>query len=272
MPQKCKTRPRPVNRNGALKGTVLNTLVHNKLSKGGTRSSSQQTVDSIAIAKQDDNLSIPDTSSESMSERGESPREDHEADSTQGVKSQYKEDECAMNGTGRSQMRDRSGSDVSPSSRNLIDESLVIPSSALAEKARKIMERELMLEKVLAQSKADLQAIEEQINDLGHGYVAVSRSISNRTARRRIEIPDLPPSPISDRCGERVRTDNPNDRSLDEIDANFSKVLRSTPPSNRPPLAPVIPSHGDEEKAKTRLSLSKPLLTNVPVRRTSLGN
>lgn len=261
-----------MNRNGPLKGTGLNTLVRKQLSQGGNRSSSQQTVDSIAVAKQDDNLSIPDTSSESMSEHGESLRVDVVAEQIQDQPSDANHCGSGIDDAGSSQILDPSGSDVSPSSRNLMDASLVIPSSALAEKARKIMERELMLEKVLAQSKADLQAIEEQINDLGHGYVAVSRSISNRTARRKIEIPDLPPSPISDRYDERTRPDNPNDRSLDEIEANFSKVLRSTPPSSRPPLAPVISSHADEAKPKNRLSLSKPLLTNVPVRRTSLGN
>lgn len=132
-----------------------------------------------------------------------------------------------------------------PGKENVCDESILVVSSALEEKARKIMERELMFEKLIAHSKATLEDLEEQMNELGKGYVAIRRSTGSGPPRKKIEIPDLPPSPI----------DSVNDRSgNDEADENFSKVLKSTPTkSGRPPLAP----------APFRADTRKPLLASL---------
>jgi hypothetical protein len=126
----------------------------------------------------------------------------------------------------------------------------IIPSTSLALKARKILERELLFEKLIAQSKAELEILEEQINELGTGYVAVPRNVTSRPPRRVLEMPEDVPSPISSRM-QADQKENVTDRSGDEIDENFCETLKSTPPASRPPLAP---------------SNRRPLLTNVPLR------
>lgn len=119
-----------------------------------------------------------------------------------------------------------------------LDDSFIIPSAALAQKARRLMERELMFEKIIAKSKADLEILEEQINDLGTGYLAVSRSVTSRPPRRVLEIPEDELSPI--------RTE----QKENSLESKHSERLKSTPPFSRPPLAPAN---------------RRPLLTNVPL-------
>ena len=144
--------------------------------------------------------------------------------------------------------------------------SIMQRSASLEAKALKILERELTLEKLLAHSKAQLEIFDQQMRDIGGRYVAVRRSTGSVPLRRRVEIPDLPPSPIpQDRYSVREQAVN---KSLDEIDADFTRVLKSS--KNRPPLAPVPFASHSGSASTNRLSLTKPLLTSLR-RRSSLG-
>ena len=139
--------------------------------------------------------------------------------------------------------------------------------SALEDKARSIMERELMFEKLLSHSKSHLAEIEEQMSELGNRYMAVRRSTGTvAPSRRKVEMPDLPPSPILENRVVQVK-ENVNERSLDEIDENFKSVLKFTPPSAsgkppRPPLAPVPFNNRRSAGVPSSLAASKPLLTS----------
>lgn len=141
-------------------------------------------------------------------------------------------------------------------------------SASLEAKAMSILERELLFEKLLAHSKAHLDLFEQQMSEFGSRYVAVRRSTGSLTSRKRVEIPELPPSPI---LGEtNVLKEKPTNISLDEIDEDFTRVLKSSPSKNRPPLAPVPFGRHSVTGSTNRLSLSKPLLASIP-RRVSLG-
>ncbi len=210
--------------------------------------SQQSTIDSdsgkaapiLKSSRVDEPLSIPPTSSSSSGESDSDP-DYHVRERLESRVITTKESDAGLL---------ESSNDVKTKSDPL-DESLIIPSSALAEKARKILERELMFEKLIAQSKAELEALEEQMNELGTGYVAVSRSVKTRPPRKIVEIPDMVPSPIHDRPREARKA------AIEELDEKFTRSLTS---SGRPPLAP---------KSSNRLSDSKPLLTNVPLRSSS---
>ena len=172
------------------------------------------------------------------------------------------------------------GSEVSPArilnhndsiietSGQIQSSSYTFRSASLEAKAMSILERELLFEKLLAHSKAHLDLFEQQMSEFGSRYVAVRRSTGGVTSRKRVEIPELPPSPI---LGEtNVLEEKSTNKSLDEIDEDFTRVLRFSPPKNRPPLAPVPFGRHSVTGSTNRLSLSKPLLASIP-RRASLG-
>ena len=119
--------------------------------------------------------------------------------------------------------------------------------ASLEEKARKLREQREMFEQLVNASKSSLANIAEQMGDLGSRYLTIRRSTGNMPSRRRIDVPlDLPPSPV-----------HPADvnKSLDEIDENFSKVLQQkSVPLARPPLAPV------NRHSTSSISVVKPLL------------
>lgn len=145
---------------------------------------------------------------------------------------------------------------------------LLVRSASLEAKAMKILERELLFEKLLAHSKSHLAMFEQQMNEFGSRYVAVRRSTGSVPTRKRVEIPDLPPSPILEETN--VVSKKSQNQSLDEIDEDFTRVLKSSPQSNRPPLAPVPFGRHSISGSQNKLYMSKPLLANLP-RRISLG-
>jgi hypothetical protein len=127
-----------------------------------------------------------------------------------------------------------------------------MPSSSLAQKARMILETELMFEKLIAQSRVELDAIECQISELGTGYLAVPRAIVSRPPRRMVEIPNE--ASTVDGCG----SENQGGQLpiWNERDENSTRSIKAVTASSRPPLAPK-----NESTSRT----AKPLLTNVPI-------
>jgi hypothetical protein len=229
---KYRRRPnaRPVPRRPKV---LLQRLTHSERSTVDSESGKVRT--EFQASQVDEPLSIPPTSSSSSEE---SERESCTPKSTDRDCHSLPCESKRISGP------DKSVKGGGKSGANPLDESLIIPSSALAEKARKILERELMFEKLIAQSKADLEALEEQINELGTGYVAVSRCVTTRPQRKMVEIPEMVPSPVHARQRDYRKA------AIDALDENFSRSF-----SSRPPLPPK----------NTRLSDSKPLLTNVPL-------
>ena len=124
---------------------------------------------------------------------------------------------------------------------NPVSKSARVSTSSLEDKARKLKERESMLEDLLARTQTELKEFKEHLENVENGYVAVRRCSDSVPARKRIEVPEMPPSPIPD-SGRKLRGHESNDaeKSFDEVDAHFTNVLKSTPPSApRPPLAPL---------------------------------
>ena len=179
--------------------------------------------------KTDEPLSIPPTSSSSADSQSDS--DDSSEPHVLAVESIKRVDEAGLERVA-----------VEKAIVDPLNESLIVPSSALAQKARAILERELMFEKLIAQSKAELAAVEDQINDLGTGYVAVSRCVTTKPPRRLVELPTEATSP--GRVSRKA--------AIEALDENFSRVMSSRPP---------LPPRSDVK----RLSDSKPLLTNVPL-------
>jgi hypothetical protein len=138
-----------------------------------------------------------------------------------------------------------------------------LSTSSLEEKARKLREQEAMLAFLVQQSQSNLREIQERVEETD-GYVAVRRtSNENYPPRKRIDMPELPPSPIPDSARK--------DRSVDEIDEHFTQVLKSTPPSSskllpRPPLAPFNRhSQTTIDKHIEPLAASRPLLRSPAI-------
>jgi hypothetical protein len=113
-----------------------------------------------------------------------------------------------------------------------------VSTSSLEEKARKLRERESLLEDLLTRTQAELREFQERLEDVENGYMAVRRCPDPMPTRKRIEVPEIPPSPIPD-SGRKLKGHNSSndvEKSFDEVDAHFTNVLKSTP---RPPLAPL---------------------------------
>ena len=127
--------------------------------------------------------------------------------------------------------------------------------ASLEHKARKILEREMMFEKLISVTRANLLDIEEQMNELGNRYMTVRRSTGSVPSRRRVEIPEMLPSPIREDFRGKEKENE------DSFDEDFSRVLRSTPPleTERTPLTkpPMAPRYSVQEKP--------PLLSGRPL-------
>jgi hypothetical protein len=91
---------------------------------------------------------------------------------------------------------------------------------SLHSKASKILERELMIEKAIAQHKAYLADANEQINQIGERYMAVRRFDRTRPQRKRVEIPGVPISPIHGRISHAM-----DRKSMDCLDSRFSDIF-----------------------------------------------
>lgn len=120
---------------------------------------------------------------------------------------------------------------------NPVTKSSRVSTSSLEDKARKLRERESLLEHLLVRTQTELKEFQERLEDVENGYMAVRRCPDLNSTRKRIEVPDIPPSPIPD-SGRKLKGHESNDteKSFDEVDAHFTNVLKSTP---RPPLAPI---------------------------------
>jgi len=125
--------------------------------------------------------------------------------------------------------------------QNTVQKSARLSTSSLEDKARKLRERESLLEDLLSRTQTELKEFKERLEDVENGYIAVRRCSDTIPSRKRIEVPDIPPSPIPD-SGRKLKGQDSNEteKSFDEVDAHFTNVLKSTPPSStRPPLAPI---------------------------------